>query len=216
MCQLIVEASMADEGLTATVAEMQGYIARKVASGFDSPSDVINSAVEVFCDDAELNILRSIAERLTREAVAVHFHNQASWPETTDCDRLDDAMTELTRGGIICRQNFSCCGNCGVAEISDELEAEREAGLDVRGYAFYHMQDTEAATEGCGVHLNYGSVVQGEDAALRIGQEIVAALQRHGLHSRWDGKWDTRIRIDLEWKRRLPQEAGGKGSGLGT
>jgi hypothetical protein len=195
---------MADKDLGTIVADMRGYITGKVAAGFDPPADVIESAVEVFCDDAGPDILRPIAERLTREAVTAHLHDQATWPEMTDCDRLDAVMTELTQNGIVCRQNFSCCGNCGVAEIGGELKAEREAGLDVRGYAFYHRQDTEAASRGSGVYLNYGAVKYGEAALLHIGQEIVAALERHGLETRWNGKASTRIGIDLDWKRRMP------------
>ena len=195
---------MADEDLGATLAEMRGYITSKLAAGFDPPADVITSAVEMFCDDAEPEVLTPIAERLTREAVSAHLKDQSNWPAVTDCDRLDEAMAELNRNGIVCRQDFSCCGNCGVAEIGYEIDTERSAGLEVRGYAFYHMQDTEAAAEGRGLHLNYGAAEPGEAAALDIGREIVAALQHHGLKTRWNGRWDTRIKVMIDWKRRLP------------
>ncbi len=147
-----------------------------------------------------------IADRLTREAVEAHLRDQATWPEITDCDRLDDALDELTRHGIVCRQNFTCCGNCGVTEIGDEMEVERRAGRNVRGYAFYHMQDTESAAEGCGLYLHYGAVAQGETAALGVGREIIAALTAHGLATRWNGRSDTRLKVELDWKRRLPQD----------
>src|SRR5262249_18722591 len=112
----------------------------------------------------------------------------------------------LTQSGIVCRQDFSCCGTCGVAEIGAEMEAEREAGIRVRGYGFYHMQDTESAAEGYGLMLNYGAVAAGEAAAGQSGREIVAALEAHGLTTQWDGSWQKRIGVQLDWKRRRPHE----------
>jgi hypothetical protein len=197
---------MAERELKEIIADMREYVRRYVVAGFDSPSLIPESIVEVFCDDADEEVLRPIAERLTREAVTAHVREQASWPDVTDCDRMDDAFAELNRSGIVCRQNFSCCGNCGVAEIGAEIQAERARGLVVRGYAFYHMQDTESAAEGYGLYLNYGSIEDGEAAALQVAQTIVAALERHGLTTEWNGRVDTRIHVRLDWKRRRALE----------
>lgn len=130
------------------------------------------------------------------------MREQASWPTPTDCDRLDAAFAALEQGGIVCRQHFSCCGTCGAAEIWDEIDTARGAGLDVRGYAFYHVQDTEAAVEGYGLYLNYGAVEDDEAPALAIAHEIVTTLEQHGLRVHWDGQWSRRISISLDWKRR--------------
>jgi hypothetical protein len=67
------------------------------------------------------------------------------------------------------------------------------------------MQDTESAAEGYGLYLNYGAVEEGEKAALRVANEIIDALQRHGLQTEWDGSWSKRIGVTLDWKRRLPE-----------
>jgi hypothetical protein len=197
---------MAERELSEIIADMRAYVRRHVVAGFDSPSLIPESTVEVYCDDADEEVLRPIAERLTREAVAAHLREQESWPDVTDCDRLDDAFAELNRCGIVCRQNFSCCGNCGVAEIGAEIQVERARGLVVRGYAFYHMQDTESAAEGYGLYLNYGSVEGGKAAALQVGRSIVEALERHGLATEWNGRIDTRIHVRLDWKRRRALE----------
>jgi len=66
------------------------------------------------------------------------------------------------------------------------------------------MQDTEGAADGYGLYLNYGATEEGEQPALRIGNEIIDALQRHGLKTDWDGTWSKRIGIKIDWKRRLP------------
>jgi hypothetical protein len=197
---------MPERDLSKIIADMREYIRRQVIAGFDPPSSISESAPEVFVDDADEEILRPIAERLTREIVADHVCEQAGWPDVTDCDRLDDAFAELNRNGIVSRQNFSCCGNCGVVEIGGEIRAERDAGLSVRGYAFYHMQDTESASDGYGLYLYYGSMEDGDSATLQVGKAIVEALERHGLATRWNGRSDTRIHVQLDWKRRRPIE----------
>lgn len=127
---------------------------------------------------------------------------QAEWPTVTDCDRLDNAFAELKADGIICRQHFSCCGSCGSVEIWDEIAAAQEVGRAVRGYAFYHVQDTEAAVGGHGLYLNYGAVEDGEAAVLSVARKIVAALERHGLRTNWNGQWARRIGVALDWKHR--------------
>ncbi|HEU4968451.1 DUF6891 domain-containing protein [Sphingomonas sp.] len=146
--------------------------------------------------------MRKEAQRLLRDALAEHSMAQRNWPDRTDCDRLDDAFAALEADGIISRQNFTCCGTCGSAEIWDEMKAIEEAGGAVRGYAFYHMQDTESAAEGHGLYLNYGACEEGEHAALAIARDIVAHLEDHGLDCHWNGEWGKRIAVALDWKRR--------------
>lgn len=183
-------------------AEIREYVARQVAAGFDSADEIVNSAVEVYSDDQPPDVLRPIAQRLTTQLVNEHVAAQANWPAVTDCDRLDRAFAELEASGIVARQNFSCCGNCGVAEIADEIHSEQETGKRIRGYTFYHMQDTENAADGGGLYLNYGAVEDGEAAALNVANEIVEALNRHGLKTNWSGTWQQRIGVSLDWKRR--------------
>jgi hypothetical protein len=68
------------------------------------------------------------------------------------------------------------------------------------------MQGTEAAVEGCGLYLYYGAVESGEEPALRVANEIVDALQRHGLRTEWDGTWSSAIKVQLDWKRRIRKD----------
>jgi hypothetical protein len=70
------------------------------------------------------------------------------------------------------------------------------------------MQDTQSAAEGYGLYLSYGGVEAGEEPALRVGNELIDALQRHGLKTEWDGNWSKRIAVKLDWKRRLTDVGG--------
>ena len=186
------------------VGEMGLLIGREVAAGFSNRAEIVELAVEMHEDDAEENELRALAEELTGSALYQHLKDQRGWPLVTDCDRLDIAFAQLEEKGIVARQNFSCCGTCGAGEILDEMEQATAAGNPSRGYAFYHQQDTESAVEGHGLCLNYGtdSSNESEEAALRIGHEIVDALRKQGLEVDWNGAWSKRISVRLDWKRR--------------
>ncbi len=182
--------------------DLQSAVAQDVAAGFLAPDEIAGSVVELFADDADPESLRVAADCATAEALQAHFSAQADWPAVTDCDRLDAAFEQLEALGIIARQNFSCCGTCGAREIVDEMAAARKQGRLVRGYTFFHVQDTESATQGHGLCLNYGTARDDEAAALAIAGKVVDILAAHGLSTMWDGTWNQRISVQLDWKRR--------------
>ena len=177
-------------------------IRRDVSTGFYDEDAILTHAVDAFEEEFEPAELRREAQRLLREALAEHKQAQRTWPARTDCDRLDDAFTALEAKGVISRQHFTCCGTCGSTEIWDEIDAVHKAGRPTRGYAFYHVQDTERAAEGGGLYLNYGACEEGEEAALAVAKDIVTYLEAHGLRTEWDGSWGQRIAVSLDWKRR--------------
>ncbi|MDB5706234.1 MAG: hypothetical protein JWN66_3350 [Sphingomonas bacterium] len=173
-----------------------------VGSGFYDEDAILTRAIDSLEDEIDPAVLRGEAQRLLREALIDHKEAQRGWPARTDCDRLDDAFAALEATGVIARQHFTCCGTCGAAEIWDEIEAVHEAGGPTRGYAFYHVQDTESAVEGHGLCLNYGACEEGEEAALAVARDIVTHLEAHGLRTEWNGSWSKRVAVSLDWKRR--------------
>ena len=187
-------------------SDMQGFIRDNIRTGFAPAVDIMESTVELYEEDLEPAELHALVEQLTWDTFEAHWKEQESWPQVTDCDHLDNAFIELECAGIVCRQDFSCCGTCGSAEIWDEMKEAFESGQDVRGYAFFHTQDTETALESGRLYLHYGSAEKGEEPALEIAGEIVASLNRHGLKTEWNGRIDTRIAVLLNWQRRRPFE----------
>lgn len=187
-----------------TIADARDMLDSEVAAGFDPPEEIITSILECYEHEADPAALRPHLETHLHDALAAHRAAQASWPETTDCDRLDAAFAELESRGILARQNYWCCGTCGCAAIDEEMS---EAGAQARGYTFYHEQDTESAVEGHGLYLNYGAADHeaGPQAAVEIGEEIRGTLEHHGLQVDWDGTVEKRIGVALDWKRRAPQ-----------
>lgn len=190
---------MTDAEITET---LRRQIEGDVAGGFVSEDEIVENAVAGLEGEADARVLRPRAEAMLREALAAHAAAQGTWPERTDCDRLDAAFAALEAEGVIARQNFTCCGTCGSAEIWDEIDAARAGGRPTTGYAFFHMQDTERATEGGGLYLNYGSVEEGDEPAVAVGRRIVARLEEHGLATDWDGRIEQRIGVGLEWRKR--------------
>jgi len=184
------------------LADLEAFIGRLVAAGFESPEDILQAARDYLGEDLDQQRIDIESGPMLERALAAHAAAEKTWPALTDCDRLDAAFAALDRKGVIARQNFSCCGNCGSGEIWDEVDAARDAGDPAHGYAFFHMQDTERATEGDGLYLNYGAVEEGEAAALAVGHEIVDTIAAAGLKADWDGSWDQRIHVSLDWKRR--------------
>ena len=185
-----------------SIEEIRSFVAQRVTEGFQSTEDIIDSTIECFEVEENEELCQEIA-RFTAKRMVEHLQSQSQWPATTDCDRLDWVFEELDRGGIVARQNFSCCCNCGHGEIWGEIQQAREKH-PVEGYVFYHMQDTEAAVECGSFYLAYGSVEEAEEALIAIGRKIVLALERGGLRTEWNGQGDTRIRVvDFDWKRRL-------------
>jgi hypothetical protein len=134
--------------------------------------------------------------------VDAHLAKQENWPPVTDYDRLRVAFERLESAGIVTRQDFTCCGTCGAGAIVGEIEIARAGGRAIRGYTFFHMQDTEAAVEGHGLCLAYGATEEGEVPALAVAREVIETLKAEGLKTQWDGTWHQRISVALDWKRR--------------
>jgi hypothetical protein len=166
--------------------------------------DEIWLLVDEVCEEAvEPDAMREFAAVELERLWTTQRRVEAEWTDRTDCDRLDQAFAELESTGIVCRQDFTCCGSCGVAEMALACGDLERAGQNLRGYAFYHAQDTEHAVAGDGLYLNYGDLDGDESASLAVGREVVAVLQSHGLTPSWDERWASRIHVPLSWRRRL-------------
>lgn len=191
------------------VGEMGLLVRREVAAGFRSRQEIIERAVRVHRDEAPPRELRALAEELAGHAFHRHLEAQRGWPLVTDCDRLDIAFARLLERGIVARQN---CADDGPDGIEEEVDRAVASGQAVRGYAYYRLQDTEAAVEGLGLFVDYGARGEDDDdedeayeqAGLRIGHEVADVLRQQGLVVDWDGSAAMRISVRLEWKRRRP------------
>jgi hypothetical protein len=184
------------------LADLRDFIANRVREGFESAHEIIENAENWARETYESDDLLPQIKRLTGEALAAHQAEQAGWGPTTDCDRLDAAFAALNDQGIVARQDFSCCNNCGFTEIWDEVE-KVESHHPVKGYVFYHLQCTEHAIETGRLLIAYGSVKEDKQAFHAVANTIVAELCRSGLNATWEGTAGHPIVVEgLVWRRR--------------
>jgi uncharacterized protein DUF6891 len=184
------------------ITELQEVISIDIRAGYDEREQIIESAVDFLLGDYNPEWLEDEATLLTDGFLARHMAEQKTWTYETDCDRLDEAFSELDRHGIVARQNFTCCQTCGHTEINTEI-AKTQQHRPVRGYVFFHWQDTESAVRNGYLYLAYGSVSGKEHESEYVAQEVMAALRRAGLEADWNDSVRTRICIrNIEWQRR--------------
>lgn len=191
--------------------DLRNTIRLRLAEGFDLPEMALEASIRLVTGGEVCSYeVREMAAAEFSSAVADREADQATWPDETDCDRLDSAFEELNAIGIMARHHRWCCSGCGRKSI--EREFARLGGVwdgtRIIGYAFYHMQDTESAVEGLGLCLDYGSTepASSDQAykvnALQIGESVRHVLKMHGLKVEWDGSIASRIQVKVDWKRR--------------
>jgi hypothetical protein len=198
----VARAPTAPAATTALPADVVECVDTNVAAGFANEDDIVEICIDATETDAAPDPQPLVA--LVAAALEKHKSRELGWRSPTDCDLLDAAFAAMEREGIVARQNFSDCQSCGLAEIDEEAEALAKTGKRVKGYAFYHQQDTEAAVAGGGLYLSYGALGTDRRAAnVEIGRRVLRILSDVGLHASWNGNIGTRIGIDrLRWQRR--------------
>ncbi|MET9403076.1 hypothetical protein [Kitasatospora sp. NPDC002965] len=175
-----------------------------IRCGFQEPDEIVESLVEDLDDQG---LTAEEAERIVAPLWRARLEEQASWPETTDVDRLEAAFDSLEEQGIVAAMDFTCCASCGYAEIGGEADE------DSRGFVFFHQQDTERVATGGSLMLRYGGFqVDGESTeaavrrTVRVGREVVSALKEVGLPVKWDGSPEVAITVTpMVWLNRLPE-----------
>lgn len=177
--------------------ELAALVRHRVACGFEDAQTVYERVTEMYPDVDE-----SIIDTLVDDVIAERDAAAASWPDRTDCFRLDAAFIGLEEVNVLARHNFACCQRCGVYEIGDEIAKAREAKKTVDGYVFYHQQDTDSAVTTGVLHLRYGGTAGTPDAD--IARRIVDELRARRLDPAWDGDPTKTIRLALDWKRKEP------------
>ncbi|MBN2131292.1 MAG: hypothetical protein JW741_17460 [Sedimentisphaerales bacterium] len=184
-------------------SEIDAFIQLRVKEGFASEDEIVEAMLDYWADPPDFDALEAYVVRTTREALAAHCEAQKSWPEETDCDRLDFAFLVLEEEhGIVAWQNFTCCQTDGHSEIWGEIR-QVQAQRPVMGYAFYHEQDTENAARYGELFLAYGAVEESETAQVAVAQRIVDTLRDAGFAVEWNGSVKERVFVTgVDWKKR--------------
>lgn len=171
-----------------------------VWSGFYTQDEVQEMIDDIIEDGVDVDKIRStVAPEFEKKAIA-----EKSWPEVTDCDRLDQFFGNLNDNGIVGLQNAGYTMSDGLSDVSEEIGFRDRSKL--KGYCFYHGQDLERAVAGSGLMLAFGDLDDTPEGRQAIGRLVVEFLSKAGFESDWDGTPDNRIHVPkLDWKRRFHQ-----------
>ncbi|RYX93881.1 MAG: hypothetical protein EOO28_17080 [Comamonadaceae bacterium] len=177
------------------------YIADRIRlwtwSGFHSPDQVREMIDDILEDDCDVFML----EGLVTGEFAKKREAERNWPETTDCDRLDNVFHALHEEGICALSNAGYTMSDGYSDVAEAV-AEAPEG-HYHGYCFYHGQDTERAVEGHGVMVAFGDLKDDPIRGVAVGQRVAGALRNAGFAVAWDGTDKSRINLpEIDWKRR--------------
>lgn len=180
----------------ARLDQLRNYARVQVWSGF-RPLDEVRADVLAAVRDEVRDA--AVAERLAAEFVesAEETLDQAatSWPEVTEFDHLQAALTELEAVGIVVLQ---ACEDHWAAQ--DMLQTLTAAGARPRGIAYFTHTDVWHAVDHGMLEIN---LWHGDSANVAPGDDLLADVQdtlaRHGIHSLFD---EGRIEVTVSWHRR--------------
>lgn len=169
-----------------------------VWSGFYDADEVQEMLGDLLEDASTESILRAAVDpEFTKKRAA-----EKSWPEETDCDRLDAAFADLSDAGIVALHNAGDTTSDGISDVAEVLHSLGRDGI--RGYCFYHGQDVERAVSGGGLNLAFGDVNDDPAKSADVATAIQRVLEQHRFQVEWDSDVGTRLKIpNFDWKRRL-------------
>ncbi|MFE9691472.1 DUF6891 domain-containing protein [Micromonospora sp. NPDC005806] len=176
--------------------EIRAFVRRQVALAELPAAAIVTATQEYLAGDVNADRIAELTWPVVAEELTAHLTAQESWSAPTDSDRLTAAFRALSAAGVVARENFTCCQNCGLGEIGAEVPPE----VTPRSYAFYHQQDAEHAVDGSPVFLAYGLFEQ--PPSVQVGEEVAAALRAEGLTVHWNGDTGSRIQVPMVWRRR--------------
>ncbi|AEG44758.1 DUF6891 domain-containing protein [Isoptericola variabilis] len=203
----VAEGSWGDEAeaveLTAddVLADVRSTARAMVRAGCCTFEQVLGRALELaaLADDAPS---AGSVERVVRHEWDVRAAALAQAdPAASDHVRVERAFAALGREGVAARLGFSCCRECGEAEL-------REVLPDGGAYALVTQPDLEQLAAGrlvvrCGVLR--ADEARAEAAVRDVVGRVVAALTEQGLDARADGR--TVVVHVREWAKPLPAAA---------
>lgn len=185
--------------------ELLSEIQKFVDYGFYNREEILEIINDLFYEET---LDEDWLEAEIEKAYNKRLEEQRSWPETTVVDKLNAVFEDLVDQAIVALHNAGYTqseGETDAYEAHMQLKAE---GIDTIGYCFYHGQDVEGTMgESRGLYLAFGDFKGDKQNMIAVGEQIVAALLKHGFSVQWDGTAGNRIQIQpFQWQNRVPEE----------
>ena len=175
-----------------TARELRGLARVLVRSGYADHAAITAALTEAVQEDAPSMEPAALVPLLIGEAVMDLDAEAATWPPTTDPDRLDAVLDELAELGLVV-----------VRYTSDHHAARQalEAATDPRGLVFFTDTDVWHAVD-FGMlelklwHPDTANVAPGEP----LLEDVLALLNESHLPAVFD---EGRIEVTIDWQRRV-------------
>jgi len=182
---------------TEAIERLRAFARVQVRAGYLSEESVRAEVTEAAREDLarDADAAAALAAEAVGAEVAALALEQASWPQTTDVDRLQAAFAELEAQGVLV-----------LAAVEDHWDANAaltrldEEGQSVAGVLFFTHTDVWHAVDYGMLELN---LWHGDTANVAVGDDllrlVLQTLGRHDLSARFD---EGRIETTLTWQRR--------------
>ncbi|MFI5694212.1 DUF6891 domain-containing protein [Kribbella sp. NPDC051586] len=175
-----------------TARELRGLARVLVRSGYADHAAITAALTEAVQEDAPSMDPAGLVPLLIGEAVMDLDAEAATWPESTDPDRLDAVLAELEQLGVVV-----------VRYTPDHHEARQvlEAADSPQGLVFFTDTDVWHAVD-FGMlelklwHPDTANVAPGEP----LLEDVLELLHRNDLPAVFD---EGRIEVTLNWQRRV-------------
>lgn len=113
--------------------------------------------------------------------------------------KLDLAFKLMRKKGLIAKQNFCCCSNCAISELTSIVNTKFKQCHTINGIVFYHRQDSNSRKSNNGFHISYGQMNAGKNLIgidpFKIAMIVINCLKEVGIEYEWSGNTDDRIYI---------------------
>ncbi|MBS1997611.1 MAG: hypothetical protein JSS86_14920 [Cyanobacteria bacterium SZAS LIN-2] len=198
---------------------LKEFIERHIKEGFLQRDEIIAATIVEFRGEfGGADFYQAVAATVDKY-LARYLIMESGWVTATDCDKLDKAFSELERRGILARQHFACCNDCGHQEMQSEvrrvvgsrrtrkrdrvMKAVNQAVSELKGFAFFHQQDTQRAIKQGTLFLTFDSIERNVEKAVEVGATVVEVLKDVGLVVSWNGSYLQRIAVTkVSWRKR--------------
>lgn len=147
-------------------------------------------------------------KKLVEEAWSKKLEEEASWPETTDVDRLHQAFAAIEAKSILAFHNLGFTDSDAMYLAGDEWQRRGGEKSGIIGSVSYHRQALDGAIEDGRLYLGFdsypGSTIYPtiETRMNAVGMIVTQTLQEHGLEASWNGDIDSKIEVKIDWKKR--------------
>jgi hypothetical protein len=189
-------------------SEALGSIRRYIWSGLYDPEEVTIILAESWFEPGQIRSNSTDVDWLRAEVekeAARKRAEEATWPATTDCDRLDRVFETLEAQGILVEQDAGLTKSDGLEIVTEAYEDAKADGMGagIVGYCYYHGQDLDRVMESGDLCLAFGDFLGDDERGAEIGRRIQRALQDAGFTVEWSGSVRQRILVrSIRWQRR--------------